>query len=111
MNEQLRKIKQLIAQAPLYKIIRFGYLFTIILIITCLVGLFYFLYNNFYETLSQTKKIELLRKQVPLEAVNTKLFQIVEQRLQQKTNNTTTTEISNPFTKPAEIATSTKKIK
>lgn len=105
MKNWLEKIKKAILQAPVYRIIRYSYVFTMVLILVVLTILFYFLYNNFYQTLAQTKEVQILRQQVPLESMNNNLYEQVAGRLREKASRATiTTTSSNPFLPPPPTA-------
>lgn len=56
-----------------------------------------FLYRNFYQTITQTKQIIVLREKVALFAVNMEKFNLIIDRLTKKTLPKKLDSINNPF--------------
>lgn len=81
----------------LYKIIKISY-FAILL---TAIFLFYqasiFLYKNFYEVITQSKEIVILREKVAKETINMKKYEEVMNKLEKKTMKRESGEIKNPF--------------
>jgi hypothetical protein len=105
MQLDWQTLKKQLANASIYKIIRYFYLLTIVIILVAIVSLTKFLYGNFYETLTQAKKIEILRNEVPLESVNLKQFEEAENRLNTKLNYSPTLPAKDPFSAPSSSST------
>lgn len=56
-----------------------------------------FLYSNFYQTITQTKQIIVLREKVALFAVNMEKFNLIIDRLTKKTLPKKLDNITSPF--------------
>lgn len=67
----------------------------IILIILIFVSLF--LYKNFYQTITQTKEILLLRQKVAIDTVDMEKFNVIMDRLTKKTMPKELKNIISPF--------------
>lgn len=67
----------------------------IILIILIFVSLF--LYKNFYQTITQTKEILLLRQKVAMDTVDMEKFNVIMDRLTKKTMPKELKNIISPF--------------
>ncbi len=72
---------------------------TAIIIITIIILIFVslFLYKNFYQTITETKEILILREKVVLDMVNMEKFNIIMDRLTKKTSPQELKNITNPF--------------
>lgn len=67
----------------------------IILIISTFTSLF--LYENFYQTITQTKKIIIIKKEAGIKTVNIKKFNIIIDKLEKKTRPNELKNIISPF--------------
>ena len=67
----------------------------ITLIILILVSLF--LYKNFYQTITQTKEILILREKVAVDTVNMEKFNIIMDKIAKKTTPRELINIISPF--------------
>ncbi len=56
-----------------------------------------FLYENFYQTITQSKEILILQKEVVIEAINMKKFEDIMEKIRQKTSLREIERISDPF--------------
>ncbi len=83
----------------IFIITKYSYYTIIIVAILMLSASFYFLYNNFYQTLIQAKIIYVLKSQVAFESVNIELWDKVAQNLENKKISILSTEkkLNNPF--------------
>jgi len=73
---------------------------TLIIIILTLVILIFislFLYKNFYQTITQTKEILILRKKVALDTINMEKFNLIIDKLAKKTAPKQLDNIISPF--------------
>jgi len=69
----------------------------IALTIMILIVISSFLYSNFYQTITQTKEIVVLREKVAPYAVNMEKFNLIIDRLAEKTLPKTLDDIISPF--------------
>ncbi|MDO8592167.1 MAG: hypothetical protein Q7R92_00160 [bacterium] len=65
------------------------------LIIFILVSVF--LYNNFYQVITQAKEILTLKGKVALETVNLEKFNLIMEKLAEKTSSKEAKNITSPF--------------
>ena len=56
-----------------------------------------FLYENFYQTITQSKEILILQKEVAIEAINIKKFGDIMEKIKQKTSLREIEKFSDPF--------------
>jgi len=73
---------------------------TVIILITLIILIFVssFLYKNFYQTITQTKEIIMLREKVAIDTVDMKKFNLIMDKLTKKTTlNYELKNIINPF--------------
>lgn len=56
-----------------------------------------FLYKNFYQTITQTKEIMILREKVAVETINLDKFDAIMNKLKKKTGPLELKIIKNPF--------------
>jgi hypothetical protein len=70
-------------------------IFTITVIILILVSIF--LYNNFYQAITQTKKILILKKEVVLDSINMEKFNSIIDELTKKTTPKKVNDLASPF--------------
>ena len=56
-----------------------------------------FLYENFYQTITQSKEILILQKKVAVETIDMKKFDDVMEKIKQKANLHKIKKIDNPF--------------
>lgn len=56
-----------------------------------------FLYKNFYQTITQTKEIIILREKVAIDTVNMEKFNIIINKIAKKTTPNVLKNINNPF--------------
>lgn len=72
---------------------------TAIIVITLVILIFVslFLYKNFYQTIAQTKEILILREKVAIDTVNMEKFNIIMNKLTEKTKPNELKNIINPF--------------
>lgn len=72
---------------------------TAIIFITLIVLIFVslFLYKNFYQTITQTKEILILREKVAIDTVNMEKFNIIMNKLAEKTTPYELKNIISPF--------------
>jgi len=71
--------------------------FLIILALSALLCVSLFLYKNFYQTITQTKEILILREKVALDTVNLERFNLIMGRLARKTSVKELKNIISPF--------------
>jgi hypothetical protein len=72
-------------------------LFTIILTMVVLISISLFLYKNFYQAITQTKEILVLREKVALDTVDIKKFDSIIDKLSKKTSVKELLNIASPF--------------
>lgn len=81
--------------------LKYLYIVTLIIIIGFIAVLGYFLYKNFYQTITQAEEIILLKKEVAPEAIDTNKVDRVLEALEQKTTTTPSVvnlgDLKNPF--------------
>ncbi len=72
---------------------------TAIILITLiiLISVSLFLYKNFYQTITQTKEIIILREKVAIDTVNMEKFNIIMNKLSEKTTPQELKNIISPF--------------
>ncbi|MDD4272067.1 MAG: hypothetical protein PHF50_04685 [Patescibacteria group bacterium] len=72
---------------------------TIIILITLLILILVslFLYKNFYQTITQTKQIMILREKVAVDTVNMEKFNIIMDKITKKTLPHELTTVISPF--------------
>ncbi len=72
---------------------------TIIIVFTLVAMVFVsiFLYKNFYQSITETKEILILREKVVLDMVNMEKFNLIINRLTQKTAPQELKNITSPF--------------
>lgn len=72
---------------------------TAIIFITLIILIFVslFLYKNFYQTITQTKEIIILREKVAIDTVNIEKFNIIINKLAEKITPSELKNIINPF--------------
>jgi len=72
---------------------------TAIIFITLVILIFVslFLYKNFYQTITQTKEIIILREKVAIDTVDIEKFNIIMNKLTEKTKPNELKNIINPF--------------
>jgi len=70
-----------------------------IIFITLIILIFisFFLYKNFYQTITQTKEIIILREKVAIDTVNMEKFNIIMNKIVEKTAPNKLISITNPF--------------
>ncbi|MBU0637109.1 MAG: hypothetical protein ABH818_01975 [Patescibacteria group bacterium] len=74
------------------------YGFLIIFILITLSCLYLFLYNNLYQTITQSKKILILEKKIAVKMININTFNVVIEKLNQKIIPIKIiTNLNNPF--------------
>lgn len=69
----------------------------ILLTIVALILVSIFLYENFYQTITQSKSIVILQEKVALYSVNMEKFNLIIDKLTKKTQPKKLENISNPF--------------
>lgn len=69
----------------------------ILVALIILISLSLFLYKNFYQAVTQTKEILILRQKVAIEAVNLEKFNIIINKLAEKTKPRELKNVKNPF--------------
>ena len=72
-------------------------LIIIILTLVILVLISLFLYKNFYQTITQTKEILILREKVALDTINLEKFNLIIDKLAKKTAPKQLGDIISPF--------------
>lgn len=72
---------------------------TAIIVITLVILIFVstFLYKNFYQTITETKEIMILREKVAIDTVNMAKFNIIMNKLAEKTKPNELINIISPF--------------
>jgi len=72
---------------------------TAIILITLMILIFMslFLYKNFYQTITQTKEIVILRKKVAVDTVNIEKFNIIMEKIAKKITLNKLKNIASPF--------------
>lgn len=65
--------------------------------LTILIFISLFLYKNFYQTITQTKEIIILREKVAVDTVDIEKFDIIIKKLEEKTAADELTNINSPF--------------
>jgi len=72
---------------------------TAIIIVTLIILIFIslFLYKNFYQTMTQTKEIIILREKVAVDTINMEKFNIIINKLAEKTIPHELKNIISPF--------------
>ncbi len=65
-------------------LLKYNYLFLIVIALIILIGLSNFLYTNFYLTIAQTNEIALLQSEVALDSIDTELFEKNQQAIKDK---------------------------
>jgi hypothetical protein len=72
---------------------------TAIILITLMILIFMslFLYKNFYQTITQTKEIVILRKKVAVDTVNIEKFNIIMEKIAKKITLNKLKSIASPF--------------
>ncbi|OGY43422.1 MAG: hypothetical protein A2729_04600 [Candidatus Buchananbacteria bacterium RIFCSPHIGHO2_01_FULL_39_14] len=95
MKLKLPKIKI----APIIFSLKYIYLIILIMIIGVLTLLGYFLYNNLYQTIAQSKEIILLKQEVAPDTIDLKKVNEALAAIEAKTSkkNISWSEIKNPF--------------
>ncbi|MBI4812030.1 hypothetical protein HY798_01065 [Candidatus Falkowbacteria bacterium] len=68
---------------------------TIIIIILFLISLF--LYKNFYQTITQSEEVLILRGQLAFETIDINKFEEVIEKIKQKTASREPGSVNNPF--------------
>lgn len=69
----------------------------IFITLVIIISLSLFLYKNFYQAITQTKEIIILREKVALDAVNLEKFNIIMNKLAAKTKPNELKNIISPF--------------
>lgn len=69
----------------------------ILMALISLISLSLFLYKNFYQAVTQTKEILILRQKVAIEAVNLEKFNIIMNKLAEKIAPHEIKNIKSPF--------------
>lgn len=69
----------------------------ILIILLALICVSLFLYKNFYQTITQTKEILILREKVAVDTVNLEKFNIIMEKLTKKTAPGELKDIISPF--------------
>lgn len=69
----------------------------IFITLVIIISLSLFLYKNFYQAITQTKEIIILREKVALDAVNLEKFNIIMNKLAAKTRPNELKNIISPF--------------
>ncbi|MFA5359415.1 MAG: hypothetical protein WC349_00435 [Patescibacteria group bacterium] len=72
---------------------------TAIILITLmiLICMSLFLYKNFYQTITQSKEIIILREKVAIDTVNIEKFNIIMEKIEKKITPDTPKNITSPF--------------
>ncbi len=79
---------------------RINFWFYLLMTVLCIVLLIYislFLYFNFYQTITQSKEIIILKDKVAIETVDIVKFNIIIEKLAKKTTIKTIANLNNPF--------------
>lgn len=69
----------------------------ILIALTILIFMSLFLYKNFYQAITQTKEILILRQKVAVETVDLEKFNIIMNKLEEKTKPREFKNVKNPF--------------
>jgi len=69
----------------------------IFVILITLIFISLFLYKNFYQTITQTKEIMILREKVAIDTVNMEKFNIIMNKIAQKNTSIELRNIISPF--------------
>jgi len=69
----------------------------ILITLTILIIVSLFLYKNFYQTITQSKEIIILREKVAIDTVNMEKFNIIINKLTEKTTPQELKNIISPF--------------
>jgi hypothetical protein len=69
----------------------------IFITLAILIFISFFLYKNFYQTITQTKEIIILREKVAIDTVNMEKFNIIINKIAKKTTPNMLENINNPF--------------
>lgn len=69
----------------------------ILITLAILAGLSLFLYKNFYETITQAKKIIILREKVALDTIDMEKFNVIMDKLAKKISPYKPENVINPF--------------
>ena len=85
MKINFRKIKLLL------------YLVVVFLIIYAFTHVFLFLYENFYQVITQSEEILVLQKKVAIDTVDIEKFNEVMEKIKSKTKKEYLGRINNPF--------------
>ncbi len=79
------------------KLVMYSYLLVFFIILISFIGTSFFLFNNFYQSLSQSEEVLNLSRKVAYESVNINQFEEIIAKLDNKVNTSTPPIISNPF--------------
>ncbi len=69
----------------------------ILITLLILICMSLFLYKNFYQTITQSKEIIILREKVAVDTVNIEKFNIIMSKIDKKTTFNKTENITSPF--------------
>lgn len=69
----------------------------ILMTLLILICMSLFLYKNFYQTITQSKEIIILREKVAVDTVNIEKFNIIMSKIEKKTTFNKTENITSPF--------------
>lgn len=69
----------------------------IFIILAIIISLSLFLYKNFYQAITQTKEIIILREKVAIDTVNLEKFNIITEKIAAKTKPNELKNIISPF--------------
>lgn len=69
----------------------------IFIILAIIISLSLFLYKNFYQAITQTKEIIILREKVAIDTVNLEKFNIITEKIATKTRPNELKNIISPF--------------
>lgn len=69
----------------------------ILITLTILIFMSLFLYKNFYQAITQTKEILILREKVTVETVDLEKFNLIINKLGEKTRPREFKNVKNPF--------------
>jgi len=92
----MKKIKFKVKITP-KKISFWSYFLIIMASISIFSHLSLFLYENFYQAITQSKEILILREKVAIRSINIKKFNDVMEKIKQKTASREIEQINNPF--------------
>ncbi|MDD4900698.1 MAG: hypothetical protein PHS62_01130 [Patescibacteria group bacterium] len=79
------------------KISRWLTMATIALSVIILISVSSFLYNNFYQTITQSKEVLVLREKVALSTIDMEKFNVIINKLKKKIISKELSNIYNPF--------------